>query len=218
MAFPDLDTSRLGPAVPDGRDTQVPPRRGRRGGARLLAFLTRLPFIREELKLLTDVRRYRIGRPRWQRIAFVAVLGVLLAGILGPGEVLMAALGLVPAVLLWPVVGWGGRLLAVGTAGGWSLVLLGWRNAIPVAALTVFAHWFCTTASAGGPVTAVSPPDHDHQDDLGPDDVDAATGLEPGDPASDGTTDPTAVLPPVLATPDAEQCARVEGKLACWDQ
>jgi hypothetical protein len=140
MAFPDLDTSRLGPAAPDDHDPQAPPMPGRRRGARLLAFLARLPFIREELRLLTDVRRYRIGRPRWQRIAFIAVLGLLLAGILGPGEVLLAALGLVPAVLLWPVVGWGGRLLAVGSAGGWSLVLLGWRNAIPVAALIVFGH------------------------------------------------------------------------------
>ncbi len=220
MAFPDLDTSRLGPAVPDGRDTQVPPRRGRRGGARLLAFLTRLPFIREELKLLTDVRRYRIGRPRWQRIAFVAVLGVLLAGILGPGEVLMAALGLVPAVLLWPVVGWGGRLLAVGTAGGWSLVLLGWRNAIPVAALTVFGHWFCTSGPAAGASAALSPPDDDHQgDDLGPDDFDAATlDLSLDDPGPEGTMDDTVVIPPVLGTPDPEQYARVEGKLARWDQ
>jgi S-DNA-T family DNA segregation ATPase FtsK/SpoIIIE len=217
MAFPDLDTTPLDPVPPSHSEAPAPTYR-RRAAARLLALLARLPFVREELRLLTDVRRYRIGRPRWQRIAFVAVLGALLAGILGPGEVLVAALGLVPAVLLWPVVGWAGRLLAVGTAGGWSLVLLGWRNAIPVAALIVFAHWFCTTASAGGPVTAVSPPDHDHQDDLGPDDVDAATGLEPGDPVSDGTTDPTAVLPPVLATPDPEQYARVEGKLACWDQ
>jgi S-DNA-T family DNA segregation ATPase FtsK/SpoIIIE len=100
--------------------------------------------VQEELDLLTDVRHQRTSRPRWQRIAFVAVLAVLLAGILGPGEVLLAAFGLVAAAVLWPVLGWPGRVFSVFAAGGWALVLLGWHNAIPVAALVLFARWFCT--------------------------------------------------------------------------
>jgi hypothetical protein len=217
MAFPDLDTVPLDPTPPSHNQAPAPKRRPQIG-ARLLAALARLPLVREELKLLTDVRRYRIGRPRWQRIVFVAVLGTLLAGILGPGEVLLAALGLVPAVLLWPVVGWPARLLAVGTAGGWSLLLLGWRNAIPVAALILFAHWFCTTTPAGAAIAGLDPPDHDHQDDFGDDNVDMATNLPPNHSAPDETDAPTAVLPPVLGRPDPEQYDRVEDKLTRWDQ
>jgi S-DNA-T family DNA segregation ATPase FtsK/SpoIIIE len=216
MALPDLDSPTLDPATTQARPS---PQRRRRAAARLLSPLGRLPFVREELKLLTDVRRYRIGRPRWQRLVFVTVLGALLAGILGPGEVLVATLGLVPAVLLWPAVGWPGRLLAVGTGGGWALALLGWRNAIPVAALIVFAHWFCTSAPTDAPMAQLSLPGDDYQgSDLDHDAGAAATGPSPDDPAPDAAPDSTGLLPPVLGTPDPEQYARVEDKLARWDQ
>jgi DNA segregation ATPase FtsK/SpoIIIE, S-DNA-T family len=141
-------TLHAGPARPPTRPGRLC-RAARRlaGKLRLVALLSHLPLVQEELDLLTDVRHQRTSRPRWQRIVFVAVLAVLLAGILGPGEVLLAAFGLVAAAVLWPVLGWPGRVFSGLAAGGWALVLLGWHNAIPVAALVLFARWFCTPNS-----------------------------------------------------------------------
>ena len=150
------------------------------------------------------------------------MLGGLLAGLLGPGEVLFAVLGLTIAATLWPLAGWPGRLLAIAGAGGWSVLLLGWRNAIPVAALVVFARWFCIPAVPAEPVAALPAPDlHDHdqdQDVAGTDTVPGPTG-DPDDPAATAAAAAaTVVLPAVLTTPDPDQDARVHDKLARWDQ
>jgi hypothetical protein len=146
-------TLQTGPAPLSPR-----PGRRRRAARRVVGILgladllPRVPLVQEELDLLTDVRHQRTRRPRRQRIGFVGVLAVLLAGILGPGEVLLAGFGLVAAAVLWNVLGWLGRMFSGLAASGWALVLLGWRNAIPVAALILFARWFCVSL---GPVQAV---------------------------------------------------------------
>src|SRR5688572_5572938 len=60
---------------------------------------------------LEDVRWQRQVRPRWQRIAFTSMLAVLLALLLDPSRVLFAGPGLAIAAVLWPVLGWPGRIV-----------------------------------------------------------------------------------------------------------
>jgi hypothetical protein len=74
---------------------------------------------------LQDLRWQRQMRPRWQRISFVSVLAVLFALLFDPSRVLFAGLGLAIAAILWPVLGWPGRIVSWTLADGWTAALVG---------------------------------------------------------------------------------------------
>src|SRR5215211_4690715 len=91
---------------------------------------------------LEDVRWQRQSRPRWQRVAFTSMLVLLLALLFDPSRVLFAGLGLAIAPVLWPVLGWPGRIVTWTLAVAWTTTLVGWEHTIPLAALAIFARWF----------------------------------------------------------------------------
>ena len=156
---------------------------------------------------LQDLRWQRQTRPRWQRIAFVSVLAVLFALLFDPSRVLFAGLGLAIAAILWPVLGWPGRIITWTLAVAWTMALVGWQHTIPLAGLTSFARWFC----------AASPPRSAEPAQAGLPAVDL-TGLAQGDRqevdgwgADDG-------VPPGWAPPDPPATARAEGLVGGWAQ
>jgi DNA segregation ATPase FtsK/SpoIIIE, S-DNA-T family len=135
---------------------------------------------------LQDLRWQRQMRPRWQRIAFVSVLAVLFALLFDPSRVLFAGLGLAIAAVLWPVLGWPGRIITWTMAVAWTMALVGWQHTIPLAGLAGFARWFCAasparpaeSAQAGLPAVALTGlADGDHPDVAG---WGAGDGLPPG--------------------------------------
>jgi DNA segregation ATPase FtsK/SpoIIIE, S-DNA-T family len=94
---------------------------------------------------LAYLRQQRAGRPHWQRLGFLGVIGALLALTLGIGETVAGAVGPAGAVAAWPMLEWPGRLVAAAAGVGWAVLLLGWRSAVPVIGLVVFARWFGDT-------------------------------------------------------------------------
>jgi hypothetical protein len=80
---------------------------------------------------LQDLRWQRQTRPRWQRIAFVSVLAVLFALLFDPSRVLFAGLALAIAAILWPVLGWPGRIVSWTLAVAWTMGLVSWQYTIP---------------------------------------------------------------------------------------
>jgi FtsK/SpoIIIE family len=95
---------------------------------------------------LQDLRWQRRTRPRWQRIGFVSLLAVLFALWFDPSRVLFAGLSLAIAAILWPVLGWPGRIVTWTLAVGWTMALVGWEHTIPLAGLAGFARWFCAAS------------------------------------------------------------------------
>jgi DNA segregation ATPase FtsK/SpoIIIE, S-DNA-T family len=152
---------------------------------------------------LEDVRWQRQVRPRWQRIAFVSVLAVLFALLFDPSRVLFAGLPLAIAAVLWPVLGWPGRIVTWTLAIAWTMALVGWQHTVPLAGLTVFARWFCATSPPrpAEPARAALPgagptgqADGDRRED--------ADGWEDGDGVPPGwapPNPPTNPLPPTTA-------------------
>lgn len=96
--------------------------------------------------VLADARRQRAARPPWQRAGFVAMLGLLLAVLLGPDRVLVADLALVLAWSAWVLVGRAGKVVVAGLALWLCWALLG-PDALPVVGLAAFARWFLATPS-----------------------------------------------------------------------
>jgi S-DNA-T family DNA segregation ATPase FtsK/SpoIIIE len=134
---------------------------------------------------LQDLRWQRRMRPRWQRISFVSVLAVLFALLFDPSRVLFAGLALAIAAILWPVLGWPGRMITWALAVAWTMALVGWQHTIPLAGLAGFARWFCaaspphptTSAQAAPPGAGLAGLADDRQDVDG---WGAAGGLPPG--------------------------------------
>jgi S-DNA-T family DNA segregation ATPase FtsK/SpoIIIE len=187
------DTDWVPADHPDGRDTDplwplTDPPPGRRGP-------------------LQDLRWQRRMRPRWQRIAFVSGLAVLFALLFDPSRVLFAGLGLAIAAVLWPVLGWPGRIITWTLAVAWTMALVGWQHTIPLAGLAGFARWFCAasparpaeSAQAGLPAVEV-------------------TGLADGDRSDVGGWGAGDGLPPGWAPPDSPTTARAEGLVGGWAQ
>jgi S-DNA-T family DNA segregation ATPase FtsK/SpoIIIE len=169
---------------------------------------------------LQDVRWQRQARPRWQRIAFVSVLALLFALLFDPSRVLFAGLGLAIAAVLWPVLGWPGRIVTWTLAVAWTITLVGWQHTVPLAGLTAFARWFCATSPPGPaePALAALP----GGDPTGPDDGDrpqdadgwedgggGPLGWAAGDPPHGGADGPPAQPP---------AAARAGGLLGGWPQ
>jgi DNA segregation ATPase FtsK/SpoIIIE, S-DNA-T family len=156
---------------------------------------------------LQDLRWQRRMRPRWQRITFVSVLAVLFALLFDPSRVLFAGLGLAIAAILWPVLGWPGRIVSWTLAVAWTMALVGWPHTIPLAGLAGFARWFC----------AASPPRPTTSAQAAHPGVGLA-GLADGDRpdvegwgASDG-------LPPGWAPPDPPTTAGAEVLVGGWPE
>jgi len=101
--------------------------------------------------MLADARRHRAARPPWQRAGFVAMLGLLLAVLLGPDRVLVADLALVLGWSVWVLAGRAGKVVVAVLALWLCWALLG-PDALPVVGLAVFARWFLAT-----PPTALVP-------------------------------------------------------------
>jgi S-DNA-T family DNA segregation ATPase FtsK/SpoIIIE len=155
---------------------------------------------------LQDLRWQRRMRPRWQRIGFVGVLALLFVLLFDPSRVLFAGLGLSIAAILWPVLGWPGRIVSWTLAIAWTMGLVGWQHTIPLAGLTGFARWFCATSPPGpaDPAQAALP-----GTDLG--------GLADGDRHDDGWAAGDG-LSPGWAPPDPPTTARAEGPVGGWAQ
>jgi S-DNA-T family DNA segregation ATPase FtsK/SpoIIIE len=170
---------------------------------------------------LQDVRWQRRARPRWQRIAFVSVLALLFALLFDPSRVLFAGLGLAIAAVLWPVLGWPGRIVTWTLAVAWTVTLVGWQHTVPLAGLTAFARWFCAI-SPPGPAEAAraalpggDPSGQDDGDRLedadGREDGDVVPpGWAAGDPLPHGGADGPSADPPTAA--------RAGGLLGGWLQ
>jgi hypothetical protein len=105
------------------------------------------PPVEQTWNPLVYLRQQRAARPRWQRLGFLTVISALLALTIGVGETIAAAVGPGGAVAAWPVLEWPGRLAAAAAGCGWAVLLLGWRSAVPVIGLAVFARWFGDTTS-----------------------------------------------------------------------
>jgi DNA segregation ATPase FtsK/SpoIIIE, S-DNA-T family len=156
---------------------------------------------------LQDLRWQRQTRPRWQRIGFVSVLAVLFALLFDPSRVLFAGLGLAIAAILWPVLGWPGRIVTWTLAVAWTMGLVGWQHTIPLASLASFARWFC----AASPARPTNP---------------AHAGLPAVDPTGLADADRPDLegwgagggLPPGGAPPDPPTPARAEGLAGGWAQ
>ena len=73
-------------------------------------------------------------------------VAVLFALLFDPSRVLFAGLGLAIAAILWPVLGWPGRIVSWTLAVAWTMALVGWEHTIPLAGLTGFARWFCAAS------------------------------------------------------------------------
>ena len=156
---------------------------------------------------LQDLRWQRRMRPRWQRIGFVSVLAVLFALLFDPSRVLFAGLGLVIAAVLWPVLGWPGRIITWTLAVAWTMALVGWQHAIPLAGLTSFARWFC----------AASPPRPTPSAQAGLPAVDLA-GLTDGDRPDVGAWGAGGGLPAGWAPPDPPTTARADMLGGGWPE
>jgi DNA segregation ATPase FtsK/SpoIIIE, S-DNA-T family len=96
---------------------------------------------------LTYLRQQRAGRPRWQRLGFLGLVGTVVALTLGVGPTVAAAVGPAGVVAAWPILEWPGRLVAAAAGAGWAVLVLGWRSAVPVIGLTIFARWFGDTTT-----------------------------------------------------------------------
>jgi S-DNA-T family DNA segregation ATPase FtsK/SpoIIIE len=167
---------------------------------------------------LEDVRWQRQSRPRWQRIAFTSMLVLLLGLLFDPSRVLFAGLGLAIAAVLWPVLGWPGRIITWTLAVAWTTALVGWQHTILLAALASFARWFCTaTPGQPEPARAALPPgpaDPDHPQDIAGNGWAAGDGLPPDWPPPE---------PPVWTDPPADAAqppppGRAGALLAGWAQ
>jgi S-DNA-T family DNA segregation ATPase FtsK/SpoIIIE len=154
---------------------------------------------------LQDLRWQRQMRPRWQRISFVSVLAVLFALLFDPSRVLFAGLGLAIAAILWPVLGWPGRIVSWTLAVAWTMGLVGWQHTIPLAGLAGFARWFCAVSPSRRPepaqaalagISLTGPADHQEAGSWGADD---------GGPSG-------------WAPPDPPTTARAEGLVGGWAQ
>jgi S-DNA-T family DNA segregation ATPase FtsK/SpoIIIE len=139
---------------------------------------------------LQDLRWQRRMRPRWQRIAFVSVLAVLFGLLFGASPVLFAGLGLAIAAILWPVLGWPGRIVSWTLAVAWTMTLVGWQHTIPLAGLAGFARWFCAVSPSRRPepaqaalagISLTGPADHQEAGSWGADDG-GPSGWAPPDP------------------------------------
>jgi S-DNA-T family DNA segregation ATPase FtsK/SpoIIIE len=104
--------------------------------------------IQWEVDMIVDVRRAREAVPRWQRIGFTCLLGVLLAALLDPGYVFWAMIGLVLTAIGWPLLRWRSRIPAVAASLAWAVYMIGWQHTIPLAGLTLFGRWYCSRTSA----------------------------------------------------------------------
>ena len=155
---------------------------------------------------LQDLRWQRQMRPRWQRIAFVSVLAVLFALLFDPSRVLFAGLALAIAAILWPVLGWPGRIITWTLAVAWTMALVGWQHTIPLAGLAGFARWFC---AASPPRPAISAPAGLPAVDLTrlADDGQDVDGWGSGDR-----------LPPGWAPPDPPTTVGADGLVGGWAQ
>ncbi len=98
--------------------------------------------------MVVDVRRAREVVPRWQRIGFTVLLGVLLAALLDPGYVFWAMVGLVLTAIGWPLLRWRSRIPAVAASVAWAVFMIGWQHAVPLAGLTLFGRWYCSRTAA----------------------------------------------------------------------
>jgi DNA segregation ATPase FtsK/SpoIIIE, S-DNA-T family len=155
---------------------------------------------------LQDLRWQRRMRPRWQRIAFVSVLAGLFALLFDPSRVLFAGLALAIAAILWPVLGWPGRIVSWTLAIAWTMSLVGWQHTIPLAGLTSFARWFCATSPPGptDPAQAALPGT-------------GLAGLADADRHDDGWAAGDGFWPG-WAPPDPPTTGRAEGPVGGWAQ
>lgn len=96
---------------------------------------------------LTYLRQQRVDRPRWQRLGFLGLVGTVVALTLGIGPTVAAAVGPAGVAAAWPILEWPGRLVAAAAGAGWAVLVLGWRSAVPVIGLTIFARWFGDTTT-----------------------------------------------------------------------
>jgi energy-coupling factor transporter ATP-binding protein EcfA2 len=188
-----IDTDRLPAGHPDGRDTDpawpsVDPPAGGRGPVQ-------------------DLRWQRRMRPRWQRIGFVSVLAVLFALLFDPSRVLFAGLGLAIAAILWPVLGWPGRIVTWTLAVAWTMALVGWQHTIPLAGLASFARWFC----------AASPPDPTISAHAAPSAA-GLGGLADGERHHLEGWGAGGGLPPGGGPPDPPTTARAEALVGGWPE
>ena len=156
---------------------------------------------------LQDLRWQRRMRPRWQRIGFVSLLAVLFALLFDPSRVLFAGLGLAMAAILWPVLGWPGRIVTWTLAVGWTMALVGWEHTIPLAGLAGFARWFC----------AASPPPQDEPPQVALPGAGLAGLADAARPDADGWG-AGGGLPPGWPPPDPPTGARAEGLGGGWAQ
>jgi len=104
--------------------------------------------IQWEVDMVVDVRRAREAVPRWQRIGFTVLLGILLGALLDPGYVFWAMIGLVLTAIGWPLLRWRSRLPAVAASLAWATYMIGWRHTVPLAGLTLFGRWYCSRTAA----------------------------------------------------------------------
>jgi S-DNA-T family DNA segregation ATPase FtsK/SpoIIIE len=164
------------------------------------------PPVEQTWNPLVYLRQQRAARPRWQRLGFLTVISALLALTIGVGETIAAAVGPAGVVAAWPVLEWPGRLAAAAAGVGWAVLLLGWRSAVPVIGLAVFARWFGDTTSA----------DEDGDEDglvLPPPGEVPARRVPAGPPASPAVPEPAG--PPAPDSPLAKTIARW-GQIADW--
>lgn len=164
------------------------------------------PPVEQTWNPLVYLRQQRAARPRWQRLGFLTVISALLALTIGVGETIAAAVGPAGAVAAWPVLEWPGRLAAAAAGGGWAVLLLGWRSAVPVIGLAVFARWFGDTTNE----------DEDGDEDglvLPPPGSVRARRVPAGPPASPAVLEPAD--PPAPDSPLAKTVARW-GQIADW--
>jgi hypothetical protein len=192
----------------------APSRRGRLGRlVRTAAATARIPDpptppppVEQTWNPLVYLRQQRAARPRWQRLGFLTVIGALLALTVGVGETIAAAVGPAGAVAAWPVLEWPGRLAAAAAGVGWAVLLLGWRSAVPVIGLAVFARWFGDTTNE----------DEDGDEDglvLPPPGSVVARRVPAGPPASPAV--PEQADPPAPDSPLAKTVARW-AQIADW--
>jgi len=104
--------------------------------------------IQWEVDMVVDVRRAREVVPRWQRIGFAVLLGVLLAALLDPGYVFWAMVGLVLTAIGWPLLRWRSRIPAVAASVAWAVYMIGWQHTVPLVGLTLFGRWYCSRTAA----------------------------------------------------------------------
>ncbi len=104
--------------------------------------------IQWEVDMVVDVRRAREVVPRWQRIGFTVLLGILLGALLDPGYVFWAMAGLVLTAIGWPLLRWRSRVPAVAASVAWAVYMIGWQHAVPLAGVALFGRWYCSRTAA----------------------------------------------------------------------